>query len=86
MDEATVNQYIRCQIAGMLGMAEAEIQDSDNLLGLGISSLQAVRLINSLRAYIGSLKGVADVEINPAVIFECQSILDLSRYVMKQLQ
>ena len=56
------------------GYAIEDIDENTSFFTLGVTSIQALKVLNKMRKTL-------DIEINPAVIFEYKCIADLAKYL-----
>lgn len=77
MDEEHIKAVLTKLIAAELGTAPGEIDEQASFMRLGVSSVQALKIINRLRKELG-------VDINPVALFEFKTIEDISAYLAEE--
>jgi len=70
-------ELIKEEMAAILACSPEEIDENENFLSMGVSSIQAVKIINKLKNKLG-------IDISPAVIFEYQTIQELVAYLLEE--
>lgn len=79
MDQHEIKQILTEEIATELGMPAEQIDDQASFMRLGISSVQALKVVNRLRKRI-------DMDINPVAIFEFKTIDDIAEYLAEEAE
>ncbi|RPF22279.1 acyl carrier protein [Myceligenerans xiligouense] len=64
-------------IAGELSIAPADVEDDEGFMQLGVSSVQALKIVNGLRKEL-------DMDINPVALFEFKTVDDISAYLAEE--
>lgn len=78
MKKEEIINVIKKELADILNVSADQIDKQTNFLKVGLSSVQALKVINKLRKQFL-------VEINPAVIFEFKTVEDIANYLAKEL-
>lgn len=68
---------IKEKVADILELDFDEVSSDDDFYELGIASIDAIKILNSVSKTIGK-------ELNVSVIFECETIEDLANCVLRQ--
>ncbi|WP_201612607.1 acyl carrier protein [Gulosibacter hominis] len=79
MDKQEIKQILTEEIATELGTTVEQIDDQASFMRLGISSVQALKVVNRLRKRV-------NMEINPVVIFEFKTIDDIAEYLAEEAE
>lgn len=79
MDKQEIKQILTEEIATELGTTVEQIDDQASFMRLGISSVQALKVVNRLRKRV-------NMEINPVVIFEFKTIDDIAEYLSEEAE
>lgn len=74
MNTEEIIEGIKKEIADILKIDTDMIDDDENFLKIGISSVQALKIINKMRKKLG-------VDINPAAMFEYKTIAQFAGYL-----
>lgn len=74
MKKEELIEYLRSTLAETMGVDVEDIDEDSSFFKLGVTSIQALKVINKLRRKL-------DVEINPAAIFEYKCISELANYL-----
>ncbi|THV24620.1 acyl carrier protein [Glycomyces paridis] len=74
MDEEQIKAVLTKLIADEIGTAPGEIDEQASFMRLGVSSVQALKIVNRLRKEL-------DMDINPVALFEFKTIEDISGYL-----
>jgi acyl carrier protein len=74
MDKEHVKTVLTKEIAAELAVAPGEIDEHASFMRLGVSSVQALKIINRLRKELG-------IDINPVALFEFKTIEDISDFL-----
>ena len=69
-----VMAFLKDEIAAVLNKSPDDIDEQANILKLGISSIQVLKIINRVRKKF-------DVDIDPVVLFEYKTIAAFARYL-----
>ena len=78
MNKADIVQYIKSEIASILDKDINEIDEEMNFLKIGISSIQALKVINRMRRKL-------EVEISPVAMFEYKTIDEFAGFLSEQI-
>lgn len=79
MDKNEIKQILTEEIASELAMPADQIDDQASFMRLGISSVQALKVVNRLRKRI-------EMDINPVVIFEFKTIDDIAEHLAEEAE
>lgn len=79
MDKEHIKTVLTKEIATELSMSPDEIDEQASFMKLGISSVQALKIINRLRKEL-------DIDINPVALFEFKTIEDISNYLVEETE
>ena len=79
MDKEYIKTVLTKEIATELSIPESEVDDQASFMRLGISSVQALKIINRLRKEL-------DMDINPVALFEFKTIEDISDYLVEEAE
>lgn len=74
MDSEEIKNVLTQEIAAELGTAPEEIDETASFMRLGVSSVQALKVINRLRRRL-------EIDVNPVALFEFKTIEDISDYL-----
>lgn len=74
-----IKSVLTREIAAELGMAPDEVDDQASFMRLGISSVQALKVINRLRKQL-------TIDVNPVALFEFKTIEDISDYLAEEAE
>ncbi|MFT4295991.1 MAG: acyl carrier protein [Micropruina sp.] len=74
MDKEEIKDALTAEIAAELGIDPDGIDDQMSFMRLGISSVQALKVVNRLRKRLA-------IDINPVAIFEFKTIDDIAEYL-----
>lgn len=77
MDKQHIKDVLTNEIARELDVSADEIDDSASFMRLGISSVQALKVVNRLRKQL-------EIDINPVAIFEFKTIEDIAEYLAEE--
>lgn len=78
MTREEIVETIKNELATILNIEIDQVDEETNFLKIGLSSVQALKVINRLRKQFS-------VEINPAVIFEFKRVGDIADYFKNEL-
>ncbi|GAB3166442.1 hypothetical protein GCM10027059_25520 [Myceligenerans halotolerans] len=67
------------EIAAELSIAPADVEDDEGFMQLGVSSVQALKIVNRLRKELG-------MDINPVALFEFKTVDDISAYLAEEAE
>ncbi len=76
MNKHEISNFIIEELATMLNVEKEDLDADTNFLKIGLSSVQAIKIINKLRKKLNK-------EINPAVIFELKTVNDIAAHLAK---
>lgn len=71
-----IKQYMKQEIAQVLGEEPENIADDTNFMKIGMSSIQALKIINRMRKEF-------DVDISPVALFEYKTIEEFAGYLQE---
>lgn len=74
MNKDEILKQIKKELAVVLETTPDEIDEDENFMHLGISSIQALKVINTMRRKL-------DVEISPVALFEYKTLSDFAEYL-----
>lgn len=74
MEKDEIKEYLKATLAETMGCDVNEIDENTSFFKLGVTSIQALKVINKMRKAL-------DVEINPVAIFEYKCIGELAEYL-----
>lgn len=74
MEKKEIMNYMKSLMAEAMECDAANIDENASFFKLGISSIQALKIVNKLRKKL-------DVDINPVAMFEYKCVNDLSEYL-----
>ena len=74
MDQDYIKAVLAKEIAAELSIEPEEVDDQASFMRLGVSSVQALKIINRLRRELG-------IDINPVALFEFKTVEDISFYL-----
>ena len=77
MDSEHIKSVLVKEIATELSIAPGEIDEQASFMRLGVSSVQALKIINRLRKEL-------DMDINPVALFEFKTVEDISDYLAEE--
>lgn len=77
MDADHIKTVLIKEIATELSIAPGEIDDQSSFMRLGVSSVQALKIINRLRKEL-------DIDVNPVALFEFKTVEDISDYLAEE--
>ncbi|MCR8844311.1 acyl carrier protein [Paenibacillus sp. SC116] len=66
--------FLKMEIAAVLEQDHSEIDEDVNFLKIGVSSIQALKIINRARKKL-------DIDISPVALFEYKTIAEFSGYL-----
>ncbi|WP_025273134.1 acyl carrier protein [Haloglycomyces albus] len=79
MTEEHIKDVLTKEIATELSMSPGEIDEHASFMKLGVSSVQALKIINRLRKEL-------NMDINPVALFEFKTVSDISEYLADQFE
>jgi len=74
MSKNDVIEIIKEQVANVLKQPVDTIDEDEKLLRIGVTSIQAIKIINRIRLAL-------EVDINPVAIFEYKTISSFAEYL-----
>jgi acyl carrier protein len=74
MEKKELIEFMKSLLATELACSEEEIDENVGFFKLGISSIQALKLVNKMRKKL-------QIDINPVAMFEYNSISELADYL-----
>lgn len=74
MTKQEISLLMRQNLGQMLKLDPDDIEEDENFFNLGVSSVQALKIVNLMRRQV-------DVEINPVAMFEFKTIADITDYI-----
>ena len=74
MNKEQLTEYLKNTLAEIMEIDGHEIDENSSFFKLGVTSIQALKVINKMRKTL-------NIEINPAAIFECKCISELAEYL-----
>lgn len=77
MTKEEIKTVLVKEIASELSISPAEIEDDEGFMQLGVSSVQALKIVNRLRKEL-------DMDINPVALFEFKTVDDISAYLAEE--
>ena len=77
MKKEDIIELIKTEIALALNQDPDDIDEDVNFLRVGISSVQALKIINRVRKKL-------EIEINPVALFEYKTIVEFAGYLMDE--
>jgi acyl carrier protein len=82
MDKEIAVSLLKKGISEILEMDADQIDENEEFLSLGISSFEAVRLMNMLKDEFTKYNNGEELDIDPAAIFEYQTIAELAEHLI----
>lgn len=76
MSKEQLTHFLKEQIASITHMNPRLIEENTNFIKCGISSVQAIMVINRIRRKL-------QIEVNPVAMFEYKNVSELSNYLYK---
>ncbi|GAA1848831.1 acyl carrier protein [Myceligenerans crystallogenes] len=77
MEKEEIRAVLVKEIATELSIAPGEIEEDASFMKLGVSSVQALKIVNRLRKEL-------DMDINPVALFEFKTVDDISEYLAEE--
>lgn len=78
MTREEIEWFMKSQIAAALNQEPEDIDEETNFLKIGISSVQALKIINRTRKHL-------QVDISPVALFEYKTITEFASYLHESL-
>ena len=78
MSKEDIIELLKAEIALVLNQDPDSIDEEVNFLKVGISSVQALKIINRVRKKL-------EIEINPVALFEYKTIAEFAGYLSESL-
>jgi acyl carrier protein len=76
MDIEQLMDLAKKRISEVVGLHPSEINEDESFLKMGIASIQAVKIINLMQKDL-------DMELNPAILFEYETLGELVDYFLE---
>lgn len=77
MTKQQISEIMRNNLGKMLKIDPVDIDDEENFFNLGVSSVQALKIVNIMRREV-------EVDINPVAMFEFKTISDITEYLYNE--
>ncbi|BAK33279.1 putative acyl carrier protein [Microlunatus phosphovorus NM-1] len=77
MTKETIRTVLLQEISAEIAIPPADIDDQASFMRLGVSSVQALKIISRLRKQL-------DLDINPVALFEFKTVDDISEYLAEE--
>ncbi len=77
MTKENLLELIKSKISDVVGLDKEDIDEDEKFLKMGISSIQAIKIVNALQEQFNA-------EINPAIMFEYESLNELVDYLIEE--
>ncbi|HEY5978866.1 MAG TPA: acyl carrier protein [Microlunatus sp.] len=77
MNKETIRTVLLQEISTEIAIPAADIDDQASFMRLGVSSVQALKIISRLRRQL-------DLDINPVALFEFKTVDDISEYLAEE--
>ncbi|WP_130873394.1 acyl carrier protein [[Pseudopropionibacterium] massiliense] len=77
MNKETIKTVLINEIASELKVASTDVDEYASFTRMGVSSVQALKIINHLRKELS-------VNINPVALFEFNTVDDISTYLAEE--
>lgn len=74
MKREEITEYLKVTLSETMGCDVEDIDENTSFFKLGVTSIQALKVINKMRKAL-------EIEINPAAIFEYKCIAELAEYL-----
>ncbi|REJ12382.1 MAG: acyl carrier protein [Paenibacillaceae bacterium] len=74
MTKEELVRLIKSEIAGVIGQEPDDLDEETNFFRLGISSVQALKMMNRLRKNL-------EIDISPVALFEYRTIAEFAAYL-----
>ncbi|KGE16338.1 acyl carrier protein [Paenibacillus wynnii] len=78
MNRDEIVELMKTEIAAILGQEPDDIDENVNFLKIGVSSIQALKIINRARKNL-------DIDISPVALFEYKTISEFAGYLSECL-
>nr|WP_145404175.1 acyl carrier protein [Paenibacillus xylanexedens] len=78
MTREEIEGFMKSEIAAALNQEPEDIDEETNFLKIGISSVQALKIINRTRKHL-------QVDISPVALFEYKTITEFASYLHESL-
>lgn len=79
MNNDYIVEILKGYLAQVLEVTKEEINENDNFFKIGVSSVQALKIINRMRKEL-------EIEISPVAMFEYNSIAEISNYLYECIE
>lgn len=74
MNKEDIAEILKDYLAQTLEISKEEISEEDNFFKIGVSSVQALKIINRMRKEL-------EIEISPVAMFEYNCIAEIANYL-----
>lgn len=78
MQKEAIKDVLVDEIATELAIDADSVDDDASFMRLGVSSIQALKIINRMRQRL-------DLDINPVALFEFKTVDEISNYVAEEV-
>lgn len=79
MKKEEIIELIKSEVAAFLKQSPDDIDEDEKLLRIGVSSIQALKIINRIRKKLA-------VDINPVALFEYKTISAFAGYLEETIE
>ncbi len=77
MTKEDLLELIKSKMSDVVGLDTEDIDEDEKFLKMGISSIQAIKIVNALQEQFKA-------EINPAIMFEYETLNELVDYLIEE--
>ena len=77
MTKEELLERIKVKISEVVGLHHEDVDEDEKFLKMGISSIQAIKIVNALQEQFNA-------EINPAIMFEYETLSELVDYLIEE--
>ncbi len=77
MTKEDLLELIKSKMSDVVGLDIEDIDEDEKFLKMGISSIQAIKIVNALQEQFKA-------EINPAIMFEYETLNELVDYLIEE--
>lgn len=77
MTKEELLERIKVKISEVVGLHPEDVDEDEKFLKMGISSIQAIKIVNALQEQFNA-------EINPAIMFEYETLSELVDYLIEE--
>lgn len=74
MEKNEIIELLKTEIAAAIDEDPSNIDENENFMRLGITSVDSIKIINTMRKKL-------DIEISPVAIFEYKTLSELAEYL-----